>query len=230
MTASPKPALIPFRICVILLIASGLCSISGCADLEGAESAGPAPQLTSPVRLWPEIHPLGGAVPATCAPDVTVAEVPLPDVQRPSDIRSVDATTVLKADVIAQHEHNASFERKVDPRTVQKLATCHQACPVRTSQYYDLTRDGAPELIVAADIDGRLTELRVYTYKDGGLYRLLSQLTIVSSTVVTGDMNLLVKKPPQAGYTETIIFIWDGQKMVPSTQFQNRLSHGQAKR
>lgn len=169
-----------YRAPAVLVLALAL---AGCADVEGLQSEGDLGTVHAPQSLWKDIHP---DPPDPAQKPGTASVVPdLPKVAGLS-MRTVNPVSVVRADVTSATEQDGGTGRLVDPRGVQRLALCTQAadggpdCPVRPPVFHDLTGNGREELITALDLDGRLSELRVYTVQDDGrIARILSRRAVL---------------------------------------------------
>ncbi|MCX5196135.1 hypothetical protein OOK31_19915 [Streptomyces sp. NBC_00249] len=197
-----------------LLALAALAATAGCADVAGLQNDGDLGTVHAPQTLWKNIRPdppAPGQQPGTAAP------VPgLPKVPSGSDMRTVDALSVVRADITSATTEDNGTGRLVDPRAIQRLALCTRApaggpdCPVRPPALHDVTGDGKPELITALDIDGRLSELRVYKItNNGGITRILSRRAVLEGVEVAAE-HLAVREPtsnPQ--YTSVSDYVWD---------------------
>ncbi|MFD3699892.1 hypothetical protein ACFWUZ_27860 [Streptomyces sp. NPDC058646] len=198
---------------VVLLTAVLAAPATGCADVEGLQSEGDLGTVHAPRTLWKNLRP---APPERGQQPGTAAVVPgLPAVAQRS-MRGVDALDVVRADVTAAAAQDGGTGRLVDPRAVQRLALCTQAvdggpgCPVRPRVLHDLTGDGREELITALDIDGRLSELRVYTARDdGSIVRILSRRAVLEGVEVAAE-HLAVREPSSnPKYVAVADYVWD---------------------
>ncbi|MFI5861112.1 hypothetical protein [Streptomyces sp. NPDC051546] len=196
-----------------LLLAATLAAATGCADVEGLQDDGDLGTAHAPRTLWKDIRPdppppgqQSGA--ATAVPGL--AKVPGLSMQ------GVSAVDVVRADITAANAADAGTGRLVDPRAVQRIALCTQAvdggpdCPVRPAVLADVTGDGRPELITALDIDGRLSELRVYTVQDDGtIARILSRRGVLEGVEVAAE-HLAVREPTSNPKKVSISdYVWD---------------------
>lgn len=81
---------------------------------------------------------------------------------------------------------------------------------MRPGVLHDLTGDGREELITALDVDGRLSELRVYTVRDDGrIARILARRGVLEGVEVAAG-HLAVREPtsnPQ--YSSVSDYVWD---------------------
>ncbi|MEV7558986.1 hypothetical protein [Streptomyces sp. NPDC089795] len=185
----------------------------GCADVEGLQSEGDLGTVHAPRSLWKDIRP---APPAADQKPGTAAVVPgLPKVTDLS-MRGVDALSVVRADVTSAAEQDGGTGRLVDPRALQRLALCTQAvdggpdCLVRPAVLHDLTGNGREELITALDIDGRVSELRVYTVQDdGNIARILSRRGVLEGVEVAAE-HLAIREPTtNPAYVAVSDYVWD---------------------
>ncbi|WP_329382703.1 hypothetical protein OG625_19985 [Streptomyces sp. NBC_01351] len=200
----------PQRAAGVLVLAVAL---TGCADVEGLTDNGDLGTAHAPQTLWKEFRP---DPPGPGQQPGTAAAVPgLPKVAGLS-MRGVNALSVVRADVNASITQDGGTGRLVDPRAVQRLALCTQAvdggpdCPVRPPVLHDLTGDGREELITALDLDGRLSELRVYTVQDDGrVSRILSRRAVLEGVEVAAE-HLAVREPTSnPEYVAVSDYVWD---------------------
>ncbi|MFD7263068.1 hypothetical protein [Streptomyces sp. NPDC059874] len=187
--------------------------LTGCADVEGLKDAGDLGTAHAPQTLWREFRP---DPPGPGQQPGTAAAVPgIPKVVD-LNLRGVNALSVVRADVKASVAQDGGTGRLVDPRAPQRLALCTQAvdggpdCPVRPPVLHDLTGDGREELITALDLDGRLSELRVYTVlADGRVARILSRRAVLEGVEVAAE-HLAVREPTSnPTYVAVSDYVWD---------------------
>ncbi|MER5929859.1 hypothetical protein [Streptomyces sp. NPDC002054] len=181
---------------------------TACADVEGLQSEGDLGEAHAPLTLWSSLRPsppASGENPGTAAPVPGLPPVP------GGSMRGVDALSVVRADITSATRKDNGTGRLVDPRAVQRLARCTQAvdggpdCPVRPPVLHDLTGDGKEDLITAVDLDGRLSELRVYSVQNGRITRVLARRGILAGVEVAAD-HLAVREPTS---TPTLVSISD---------------------
>ncbi|MFD9338082.1 hypothetical protein ACFWBF_27315 [Streptomyces sp. NPDC060028] len=194
-------------------ILAALAATGGCADVEGLRNDGDLGTVHAPQSLWTNIRP---DPPEPGQKPGTAAVVPgLPKVTDLS-MRGVDAVAVIRADVTAATTQDGGTGRLVDPRAIQRIALCTQAvdggpdCPVRPAVLHDVTGNGKDELITALDIDGRLSELRVYTVRDDGtIARILSRSAVLEGVEVAAE-HLAVREPTSnPKYVAVSDYVWD---------------------
>ncbi|MFE4636280.1 hypothetical protein ACFRJ1_23260 [Streptomyces sp. NPDC056773] len=196
-----------------LLLAAALAAAAGCADVEGLRNDGDLGTARAPRSLWDDIRP---DPPAPGQQSGTATAVPglakVPDLS----MKGVNAVEVVRADITAATAADAGTGRLVDPRAIQRIALCTQAvdggpdCPVRPAALADVTGDGRTELITALDIDGRLSELRVYTVRDDGtITRILSRRGVLEGVEVAAE-HLAVREPTSNPKKVSISdYVWD---------------------
>ncbi|QEV49874.1 hypothetical protein CP980_16405 [Streptomyces vinaceus] len=181
--------------------------------MDGLHDDGDLGTVHAPQSLWADIHP---DPPGPGQNPGTAAVVPgLPKVAGLS-MRGVNAVEVVRADITAATAQDEGTGRLVDPRAVQRLALCTQAvdggpdCPVRPPVLHDVTGDGREELITALDIDGRVSELRVYTVKDDGtIARILSRRGVLEGVEVAAE-HLAVREPTSNPEKVSVSdYVWD---------------------
>ncbi|MER5484109.1 hypothetical protein ABT024_12945 [Streptomyces sp. NPDC002812] len=190
-----------------------LVAATACANVEGLQNDGDLGTAHAPRTLWKDFRPdppapgqQSGA--ATAVPGL--AKVPGLSMQ------GVNAVDVVRADITAANAADAGTGRLVDPRAIQRIALCTQAvdggpdCPVRPAVLADVTGNGRAELITALDIDGRLSELRVYTVQDDGtIARILSRRGVLEGVEVAAE-HLAVREPTSNPKKVSISdYVWD---------------------
>ncbi|MFF3012827.1 hypothetical protein [Streptomyces sp. NPDC057939] len=197
----------------VAAVAALLTVTVGCADVEGLQSAGDLGTVHAPQSLWREIRP-EPAAPGQ-EPGAAAIVPGLPKVTTGS-MRGVNAVDVVRADVTAATAQDGGTGRLVDPRAAQRMTLCTEAvdggpdCPVRPPVLHDVTGNGKEELITALDIDGRLSELRVYTVRDdGGIARILSRRAVLEGVEVAAE-HLAVREPTSnPAYISVSDYVWD---------------------
>ncbi|MFD3541650.1 hypothetical protein ACFWUQ_19445 [Streptomyces sp. NPDC058662] len=194
-------------------LAALLAATAGCADVEGLRSEGDLGTAHAPQTLWKEFRP---APPDPGQQSGSAAVVPgLPRVPG-GDMAGVNALDVVRADITSATARDGGSGRLVDPRAVQRLALCTRAadggpnCPVRPAVLHDLTGNGRKELITALDIDGRTSELRVYTVQaDGRVARILNRHGVLEGVEVAAE-HLAVREPTSnPAYVAVSDYVWD---------------------
>ncbi|MCX4628665.1 hypothetical protein [Streptomyces sp. NBC_01443] len=195
------------------VLAAVLAATAGCADVDGLRSDGDLGTVHAPETLWENIHP---DPPGPGQEPGKAAVVPgLPKVANLS-MRGVNAVDVVRADITAATAEDGGTGRLVDPRAVQRIALCTQAvdggpyCPVRPAVLRDVTGNGREELITALDVDGRVSELRVYTVRDdGSIARILSRRGVLEGVEVAAE-HLAVREPTSNPDKVSVSdYVWD---------------------
>ncbi|MFF1337189.1 hypothetical protein ACFVYT_04620 [Streptomyces sp. NPDC058290] len=195
------------------VLAAVLAATAGCADVEGLRNDGDLGTAHAPETLWENIHP---DPPGPGQQPGKAAVVPgLPKAANRS-MRGVNAVDVVRADVTAATAEDGGTGRLVDPRAVQRISLCTQAvdggpyCPVRPAVLRDVTGDGREELITALDVDGRVSELRVYTVRDdGSIARILSRRGVLEGVEVAAE-HLAVREPTSTPDKVSVSdYVWD---------------------
>ncbi|MFG2293350.1 hypothetical protein [Streptomyces sp. NPDC048603] len=193
-----------------------LAATAGCADIEGLQSDGDLGEAHAPLTLWKGLRP--SPPPPGDDPGVPAAVPGLPAVPSGS-MRGVDPLAVVRADITAAARRDGGTGRLVDPRALRRLALCTQAvdsggkagagCPVRPAVLHDLTGDGKEDLITALDLDGRLSELRVYSVRNGRITRVLSRRAVLEGVEVAAE-HLAVREPTSdRGLVAVSDYVWD---------------------
>ncbi|WP_244291244.1 hypothetical protein [Streptomyces subrutilus] len=204
----------------VMVLAAVLAALAGCADVEGLRDQGDLGTVHAPKSLWKDISP---APPDPGQKPGTAAVVPgVPGPPGPG-MRGVDALDVVRADITSDARQDGGTGRLVDPRAVQRLALCTREpgggpdCPVRPGVLHDLTGNGEDELITALDIDGRLSELRVYTVRgDGSVARVLGRRAVLEGVEVAAE-HLAVREPTSnPKYVAVSDYEWDPEAGVMS--------------
>lgn len=195
----------------VIVLAAALAAASGCADVDGLQNDGDLGTVRSPLTLWKGIRPSPpgpGGTPGTAAVVPGLPKVPA------LTMRGVDPLAVVRADITSATAQDGGTGRLVDPRAAGRLALCTGAadadCPVRPGVLHDLTGNDREELITAVDIDGRLSELRVYTVRDdGSVARILSRTAVLEGVEVAAE-HLAVREPTSnPDYVSVSDYVWD---------------------
>lgn len=198
---------------ILLTAALAAPALTGCADVEGLHDDGDLGTVHAPRSLWTDSRP---EPPAPGQAPGTATVVPgLPKATGQS-LRGVNVLDVVRADVTADITADRGTGRLVDPRSAQRLALCTQAvdggpdCPVRPAVLADVTGNGKDELITALDVDGRVSELRVYTARaDGTIARILSRRGVLEGVEVAAE-HLAVREPTSNPKKVSISdYVWD---------------------
>lgn len=185
------------------LLCTGL-GAGGCAAPGGLGTAEVAPPVSSqpqPRPLWPswtESPSSGGTAVAGRVPPPRPLEG-APAVG-PEGIEKVDVMAVIRAD--------KAMKRFGDGKKIEGPGRAG----VRPARFADLTGDGKPELIVAADSETGRSVLSVYTAAGGKIVPILfTSGRRMSAETVGAD--LLVRTTDDDGSAHDIRYHWDGQRM-----------------
>ncbi|GLX34885.1 lipoprotein [Streptomyces roseochromogenus] len=201
------------RVPAAMALAAVLAGAAGCADVEGIKSEGDLGTVHAPKTLWKDVRPEPPAKGQQPGAAATVPGLP----KAPAlTMRGVDALAVVRADITSATAEDGGTGRLVDPRAARRLALCTGAadggpdCPVRPGVLHDLTGDGREELITALDVDGRLSELRVYTVRDDGrIARILARRGVLEGVEVAAE-HLAVREPTtNPRYSSVSDYVWD---------------------
>ncbi|MGW0734296.1 hypothetical protein [Streptomyces sp. NPDC002851] len=209
----PSPAVPPpvrrrrLRLPSLLLATALVLLVSGCVDAEGLRSDGQAEDVTSPLRLWRDTTPAPAPPGQHPGDPGRVPGVPKVPSRAMSD---ADALAVVKADIADAGRRDGGSGQLVDPRAVRLLERCEGAdCPVRKPVHHDLTGDRRDELITAVDIDGRTSELRVYTARDKTVTRVLARRAVLEGVEVAAG-HLAVREPTSnPKYVSVSDYVWE---------------------
>lgn len=203
-----------------LLAAALLCTgLGGCAAPGGLGRSEPAPPVSAqpkPEQLWPLWNEDSPKSSGTAVANRMPPPEPLPGAPAvgPEGLEKVDVTAVLRA----------------DKRMKQFAGTGKIEGPgragVRPARFADVTGDGKPELIVAADSASGRSVLSIYTVADGKIVPILFTSGRRMSPEILGT-DLLVRTADDDGSAHAIRYHWDGQRMTVLSdehQFGNAIS------
>ncbi|MFE9562261.1 hypothetical protein ACFYM0_14265 [Streptomyces sp. NPDC006487] len=188
-----------------LAAAALLCiGLGGCAAPGGLGQREVAPPVSSqplPKPLWPSWtespSSSGTAVAGREPPPQPLDGAPAVG---PEGIEKVDVAAVLRADKTMKRFGNG-----------KKIEGPGKA-GVRPARYADLTGDGKPELIVAADTQTGRSMLSVYTAAGGKVVPILATSGRRMSAEILGT-DLLVRTTDDDGSAHDIRYHWDGRRM-----------------
>lgn len=198
----------------VALAGIGAMLLAGCADVEGLHRDGPAVSIAPPAPLWP------GTVPSPAPTEQQRGQpstVPGAPAVASGDMRDADPLAVIKADAAAAHREDQGTSWLVDQRVADRFKTCTAlaSCGVRKPIFRDLTGDGRSELVTAVDVDGRLSEMRVYhAQKGGAVVRVLSRRAVLEGVEVAAG-HLAIREPtsnPSLVYVSH--YVWDGSMIA----------------
>lgn len=184
----------------LLCIGLGGCAAPG--GLGHGEAVPPVSAQPQPLPLWPswtESPSSGGpAVAGKVPPPQPLDGAPAVG---PQGIEKVDVMAVVRAD--------KAMKRFGDGKTIDGPGKAG----IRPARYADLTGDGHPELIVAADAQTGRSVLSVYTAAGRKIVPILftSGRQLRAETIGT---DLLVRTTDEDGSEHDIRYHWDGRRMI----------------
>ncbi|MGW5862321.1 hypothetical protein ACWFRJ_09135 [Streptomyces sp. NPDC055239] len=187
--------------------------LAGCGSVDGLGAGEPAPSVSvqpHPEPLWSAWSGTSseapGAETATHQPPPEPLEG-LPKLGK-GGLRTVDFREVLRAD--------PRMEPIADRGEIDRPGRVGLRPPLRT----DLTGDGQPELLVAADTESGRSVLAVYTEREGRVYPVLFT-TGKRMNVETLGPDLLVRSHCTGGGEQAVRFHWDGVRMSTVSDIKN---------
>ncbi|MEV7523281.1 hypothetical protein [Streptomyces sp. NPDC091371] len=196
MTPSPR-SLLATVLCACALAAGG------CAAPGGLGAASPAP----PVSMQPRPEPLWPAW--TAAPGASVGRREPPPrplknapVLGPSGLRGVEPGEVARADPRMKPYVGSGTSLRAPGRA-----------GLRPPVYKDLTGDGNPDLVVAADMATGRSALSVYAVADGKIVSVLFTIGRQLTAEAIGS-DLLVRTAADDGSEQAVRYHWDGDRMT----------------
>ncbi|WP_327306854.1 hypothetical protein OG730_28155 [Streptomyces sp. NBC_01298] len=183
----------------LLCLGLGACGTPG--GLGSGEVAPPVSAQPRPKPLWPSWtespSTRGTAVAGRVAPPRPLDGAPAVG---PEGIGKVDVMAVVRAD--------KAMRRFSGGPAIGGPGKAG----MRPARYADLTGDGKPELIVAADTETGRSVLSAYTAADGRILPILFT-SGRRMTVDTLGTDLLVRTTDDDGSAHDIRYHWDGQRM-----------------
>ncbi|MGI5449640.1 hypothetical protein ACQEVM_28475 [Streptomyces sp. CA-243310] len=200
MTRSIHRSLAALLLCALAAVAGG------CASPDGLAAGEPAPPVSiqpRPEPLWPAWGDDSPRSPGAEAGNGRTPPAPLPHAPAlgPNGLAGVDVAAVVRADRnMAHYATRGRIDGPGEPG-------------LRPPVYLDLTGDGKPELIVAADTDSGRTALTVYTAQDGKIVPVLFA-TGRRMAVESLGRDLLTRTAADAGGRQAVRYQWDGQRMT----------------
>lgn len=191
--------------------------LAGCGSVDGLDAGEPAPSVSvqpHPDPLWPAWSSTSSKAPGT---DTATRQPPpealvgLPKLGK-GGLGTEDFRKVLRADPrmkpLAGHDE------------IDRPGRAGLRPPLLT----DLTGDGRPELLVAADTESGRSVLAVYTEQEGRVYPILLT-TGKRVSVETLGPDLLVRTPCTDGGEQAVRFHWDGVRMSTVSDNKSYNSH-----
>ncbi|MFE6158527.1 hypothetical protein ACFQ7F_06375 [Streptomyces sp. NPDC056486] len=189
---------VPFAVAAAVVLA-------GCGSVDELGTGEPAPSVSvqpRPEPLWPAWSSTSSEAPG--AETATHQPPPEPLAGLPKlgkgGLGTVDFRKVLRAD--------PRLKPLADRGEIDRPGQVGLRPPLRT----DLTGDGRPELLVAADTESGRSVLTVYTEREGRVYPVLFT-TGKRVRVETLGPDLLVRGHCTDGGEQAVRFHWDGVRM-----------------
>lgn len=187
--------------------------LAGCGSVDGLDAGEKAPAVSvqpRPDPLWPAWSGASSEAPgadtATHQPPPEALEG-LPRLGR-DGLTSVDFRKVLRAD--------PRMKPIADRVIIDRPGGVGLRPPLRT----DLTGDGRPELLVAADTESGRSVLAVYTEHEGHVYPILHTAGKRVSVETLGQ-DLLVRSSCTDGGEQAVRYHWDGVRMSTVSDTKN---------
>ncbi|MEU4925616.1 hypothetical protein AB0G54_03760 [Streptomyces yokosukanensis] len=190
-----------------VLVAAG--AATGCAATDGLAAGEPAPSVSvqpRPESVWPAWTRGSDSAPGAEASTHQPPPEPLKGLPRigtdaVKDLRDLDVRTVLRADP------------RTRPYADQPVTDRPGPAGLRPPRYADLSGDGQPELLVAADTESGRTLLAVFAARAGRVYTVL--LTGGRQVAVeTLGQDLVLRSLCTDGAQQAVRFHWDGVRMI----------------
>ncbi|CAM5433578.1 lipoprotein [Streptomyces avidinii] len=186
-----------------VLLCTGLGGCAAPGGLGRGEAAPPVSAQPKPRQLWPlwkddSPNSSGTAVANRMPPPEPLTDAPAVG---PEGFENIDVTAVLRAD--KRMKQFAGAGRIEGPGRAG----------VRPARLADVTGDGQPELIVAADSATGRSVLSVYTVADGKIVPILFTSGRRMSPEILGT-DLLVRTADDDGSAHAIRYHWDGRRMT----------------
>lgn len=179
--------------------------LAGCGSVDGLAAGEPAPSVSvqpRPEPLWPAWSGTSSKAPGADAATHEPPPEPLEGLPKLGEdgLGAEDFRKVLRAD--------PRMKPLADRGEIDRPGRVGLRPPLLT----DLTGDGRPELLVAADTESGRSVLVVYREHEGRVYPIL--LTAGKRVgVETLGRDLLVRSPCSDGGEQAVRFHWDGVRM-----------------
>ncbi|MER5776831.1 hypothetical protein ABT144_21535 [Streptomyces sp. NPDC002039] len=200
MTRSTHRSLAALLLCALAAVSGGCASPGGLAAGEPAPPVSTRPRPEPLWRAWVDDSPRSPGREAA-AGRTPAAPLPHAPALGPDGLAGVDVAAVVRADRnMAHHATRGRIDAPGKPG-------------LRPPVYLDLTGDGKPELIVAADTESGRTALTVYTARDGGIVPVLFA-TGRRMAVESLGRDLLIRTAADAGARQAVRYQWDGRRMT----------------
>lgn len=193
--------------------AAAVVVLAGCGSVDGLDAGEPAPSVSvqpHPEPLWPAWSGTSAKAPGA---DTATHQPPpepldgLPDVGK-EGIGGLDVREVLRAD--------PRMRALADRPTIERPGRAG----LRPVMLKDLTGDGKPELLVAADTESGRSVLSVYRALGGRVYPILFASGKRVSIETIGP-DLLLRSSCAGGGEQAVRFRWDGVRMSTVSDTKN---------
>ncbi|MFD4631978.1 hypothetical protein ACFVYR_15810 [Streptomyces sp. NPDC058284] len=186
---------------------------TGCAGTNGLGHGESAPSVSvqpRPEAVWPAWSGKFSRAPGAEAATHQPSPRPLRGLPKVGSggLASMDARAILRAD------------QRTKPLADRGMIDRPGRAGLRPPEFVDLTGDGKPEMLMAADTDSGRSVLAVYSPRDGKVYPIL--LTSGRNLrVETIGPDLLLRTPCAEGGEQAVRFHWDGARMSAVSDIKN---------
>ncbi|MGW8951562.1 hypothetical protein [Streptomyces sp. NPDC055709] len=193
----------------LLATALAAAALVGCGTPSGLGSGEPAPPVAvqpHPEGLWPAWARAGTPPGDAGAAEAAQEQAPPTPLAGLPSVPVRGGLAAMKPDAIVC----------ADPRMKAQCGRARIDLPgragVRPPVYRDLTGDGAPELIVAADVESGRTVVSVYTAERGKVVQVLFTGGRRLAVEAVGS-DLVVRAAASDGAEQAVRYTWDGTRM-----------------
>ncbi|MGW7076150.1 hypothetical protein [Streptomyces sp. NPDC054866] len=196
-----------------LLAVTAAVALAGCGSVDGLGAGEAAPSVSvqpRPEPLWPAWTSTSSEAPGADAATHQPPPEPLEGLPKlgGGGLGTEDFRKVLRAD--------PRMKPLADRGEIDRPGKAGLRPPLLT----DLTGNGRPELLVAADTESGRSVLAVYTEHDGRVYPILLTAGKRVSVETLGS-DLLVRSPCADGGEQAVRFHWDGVRMSTVSDTKN---------
>ncbi|MCB5178124.1 hypothetical protein [Streptomyces antimicrobicus] len=202
MTRLPRRTTTAAAVCCLAVAAA----VGGCGAPGGLAEGTPVPAVSAqptPEPLWPAWTDRSRGTPGAAVSDRQPPPAPLPHAPAvpPEGLGAVDAMAVVTAD------------KRMKPYAAKGWIQAPGRPGLRPAVHVDLTGDGRPELVVAADTESGRSALTVYRAQDGRIHPVLFAMG-TRMAVETLGTDLLVRTATSDGAESAVRYRWDGVRMT----------------
>ncbi|MGW6055015.1 hypothetical protein [Streptomyces sp. NPDC055189] len=196
-----------------LLTVTAAAVLAGCGSMDGLDAGEPAPSVSvqpHPDALWPAWSGTSSQTPGADAATHQPPPEPLEGLPKlgKGGLGTEDFRKILRAD--------PRMKPLADRGEIDRPGRAGLRPPLLT----DLTGDGQPELLVAADTESGRSVLAVYREHEGRVYPIL--LTAGKRvSVATIGRDLLVRSPCSDGGEQAVRYHWDGVRLSTVSDIKN---------